>query len=133
MRTITSAPDHELEQVRRRFELWRKRRKRCSPIPETLWASAVELVREHGLNRTAQALRLDYYALKKRLVSKEGLLCGSPQKATFIEFPLSGAGGSPACTVEMENTRGEKMKIHLAGLGAPELTVLTERFWRSES
>jgi len=34
-------------------------RKRCSPIPENLWSSAVEMAREHGLNRTARTLRLN--------------------------------------------------------------------------
>ena len=30
---IISAPGSELERVRYRFELWRKTRKRCTPIP----------------------------------------------------------------------------------------------------
>ena len=52
--------DGQRERVQHRFELWRKKRKRCSPIPEILWASAVELVGEHGVHRTARALRLNY-------------------------------------------------------------------------
>jgi Class II Aldolase and Adducin N-terminal domain len=59
-RTI-SAPGSQLERVQERFELWRETRKRCSPIHEMLWASAVGLVGEHGLNRTARALLLNYY------------------------------------------------------------------------
>ncbi|HTF22635.1 MAG TPA: hypothetical protein VK937_01815 [Candidatus Limnocylindria bacterium] len=60
MRTRTiSAPGSQLERVQSRFDLWRKTRKRCSPIPETLWTSALELVREHGLHRTARALQLN--------------------------------------------------------------------------
>jgi len=65
MRTRTIfASGGQLERVQHRFELWRRTRKRCSPIPEILWGSAVELAREHGLHRTARALRLNYYSLK---------------------------------------------------------------------
>ena len=53
--------------LRRRFERWRRTRKARSHIPEPLWASAVTMARTYGLNRTAKALRLDYYALKKRV------------------------------------------------------------------
>jgi hypothetical protein len=64
----------QFERVQHRFDLWRKTRKRCSPIPETLWSSAVELAREHGLHRTARALRLNYYSLKKRFPVISGAL-----------------------------------------------------------
>ena len=62
----------ELERTRRRFERWRRTRKGRSRIPEPLWTSAVKAAGEYGVNKTAQALRLDYYALKKR-VAKEAV------------------------------------------------------------
>lgn len=136
MRTRTicaSATPTQLERVRYRFELWRKTRKRCSPIPETLWASAVELVREHGLHRTARALRLNYYSLKKRLPAADGPPCRSPNKTTFVELLPPGASNFSVCTIEMENARGKKMKIHLSDLGSASLAVLTHSFWRSAS
>ncbi len=134
MRTRTiSAPGSQLERVQRRFGLWRKTRKRCSPIPEMLWASAVELAREHGLHRTARALRLNHYSLKKRLPQFESPPCRSENKATFVELLPPGASGLSACTIEMENARGEKMKIYLQGLGSPDLAVLSNSFWRAAS
>jgi hypothetical protein len=84
MRTSTvSAPGSQIERVQQCFDLWRNTRKRCSPIPETLWSSAVELAREHGLNRTARTLRLNYYALKKRFGSIAGAP-GSPQRESDL-------------------------------------------------
>ena len=134
MRTTTiSAPGTELERVQYRFKLWRKTRKRCSPIPDALWVSAVELARGQGVHRTARALRLNYYSLKKRLAAAEGSPYRSPQKATFIELFPPGVDGTSACTIEMENARGEKMKIHLPGLGSPDLSFLTDSFWRVKS
>ncbi len=61
-----------LEGVRRRFERWRRTRKVRSRIPEPLWASAVKMAGTYGIHRTAKALRLNYYALKKR-VTEEGV------------------------------------------------------------
>jgi hypothetical protein len=56
-----------LEAVQRRFERWRRTRKVRSRIPESLWGSAVKLAGTYGIHRTARALRVDYYALKKRV------------------------------------------------------------------
>ena len=130
---IRSAPGNELERVRSRFELWRKTRKGHAPIPEALWASAVELVREHGLCRTARVLRLNYYALKKRLAAVEDVPSRPERKPAFIELLPPGSSSSSACTIEMENARGEKMKIHLPGLVHSDLALLTDRFWRARS
>jgi hypothetical protein len=56
---VISAKASQREGIQRRFECWRSIRKRCSPIPENLWSSAVEMARERGLNRTARTLRLN--------------------------------------------------------------------------
>jgi len=56
-----------LARARRRFEAWRLRKRPGARIPEALRAKAVEAAREHGLARTSQALRLDYYTLKGRM------------------------------------------------------------------
>ena len=57
------------ETVRRRFELWRRRRQGRARIPERLWSSAVKLAATYGLCQTARALGLDYNALKQRVES----------------------------------------------------------------
>jgi len=118
--------------VQHRFDLWRKTRKRCSPIPETLWSSAVEMAREHGLHRTARTLRLNYYSLKKRFRLIAGP-CRPQREATFVELLPPGAAGPSACTIEMENAQGRKMKIQLQGLGGTDLAVLSNSFWKAAS
>lgn len=135
MKTRTvSAPGSQFARVQHRFDLWRKTRKRCSPIPETLWSSAVELAREHGLHRTAQTLRLNYYSLKKRFPLISGAPGRAQKESTFVElFPPPGAAGYSACTIEMENAQGGKMKIHVQGLGGPDLAVLSDSFWKAGS
>ena len=58
-----------LEAVRRRFERWRRTRRPPSRIPDPLWVVAVKLVGRYGIHRTARALRVDYYSLKKRVTA----------------------------------------------------------------
>ena len=134
MRTRTvSAPGSQFERVEHHFDLWRKTRKRCPQIPETLWSPAVELAREHGLHRTARALRLNYYSLKKRFRLIAGATSRPQREATFVELLPPGATGHSACTIEMENAQGGKMKIHVQGLGGPDLAVLSDSFWKAAS
>jgi len=76
-----------LEQVCQRFERWRKTRKRCSSIPDALWAAAVELARQYGVNKAARALGLNYYSLKRRLESGTHAGLYEPKGgARFIEL-----------------------------------------------
>ena len=57
-----------------RFEKWRKRGRARRKIPARLWDLARSLAETYGVNRTAQALRLDYYDLKGRVEAEFGLL-----------------------------------------------------------
>jgi hypothetical protein len=56
----------ELVDLRARLAEWRKSHPRRSPLPEEMWAVAVELARRHGVYRTARALPIDYVNLRKR-------------------------------------------------------------------
>ena len=130
-----------LVSLRRRFEEWRRTRKVRSPIPESLWAAAVTLAKKHGLHRTAKALRVNYYALKKRVEEKAATGAGNAPKgdaATFLE--LAAASPMPSiradsceCTLELENTDGAKMRIHLGGVATPDLIALSRSFYQAES
>lgn len=54
-----------LSRLEQRFASWRRTRASGERIPAPLWKSAVRSAAEHGLNRTARILNLDYYSLKK--------------------------------------------------------------------
>ena len=74
-----------LSRLGQRFAAWRRTRVLGERIPETLWNSAAKMAAEHGLNRTAHVLKLDYYSLKKRLDDASG----SAESSTFVELPSS--------------------------------------------
>ena len=126
-----------LEEARRRFERWRRTRKVRSRIPEPLWASAVKLAGRYGIHRTAKALRVDYYSLKKRVEGRPAATAsnvpGATAGATFLELPAAAWTGSGECTLELEDAGGAKMRVHLKGFAAPDLAALGRSFWQSES
>lgn len=121
----------QIESVRQRLERWRRNRKQRSPIPEELWASAVDLGRSYGLAKTARALRLDYYSLKERIDAgdRQGPREISERPA-FVELIPQPTAAVSECTMELENRSGARMRIHLKGSGVPDLTGLSDSFWR---
>ncbi|HUT59725.1 MAG TPA: hypothetical protein VNA25_17905 [Phycisphaerae bacterium] len=150
-----------LEGLRRRFDRWRRTRKVRSRIPEPLWVSAVKVAGTYGIHRTAKALRVDYYALKKRVEQTHDATTGKvpagtraitagkvPAErravtasktpagvagATFLELPAPVWSGCGECTLELENAGGAKMRVHLKGVEAPDLAALARSFWQVES
>jgi len=120
----------QIESLRQRFERWRRNRRQRSPIPEELWAAAAELGRRFGVAKTARVLRLDYYSLKDRL---EGDRQGSREtsaRPAFVEVVPQLTAAVSECTMELENPSGARMRIHIKGTAAPNLTDLSDSFWR---
>ena len=57
----------QLGKLLERFERWRRTHAVRSRLPDELWVAAVQMVGRYGLSRTVKTLKLDYYALKKRV------------------------------------------------------------------
>lgn len=115
---------------RQRFERWRSQCKRRTRIPEALWQVASELAGEHGVHRTAKALRLNGERLKARVSLAQPQRSSGNLAAKFVElFP----GTSPAvrkCVVEFEDGRGARMRVHLEDTDATLLTTLASVLMR---
>jgi hypothetical protein len=123
-----------LDEVRRHFERWRKGRAPGTRIPETLWERAVELVQEYGLYRVGKELHLNYQALKHRVkaVGRQSRLPGSG--TGFVELipsALKRDGHFTECTVEFENRRGSRMRLHVRGAETVDLVTLSRIFWET--
>lgn len=55
---------------------------------------------------------------------------GSEAPATFVESASpAGAVGPAECVLELENAGGTKMRIHLKGVGVPDLAALSRSLW----
>jgi hypothetical protein len=143
-----------LAAIRRRFDRWRLIRQGRSRIPEGLWALAVKAASQYGPYRTVQALGLDYYSLKRRveaarrepsgptrasrrrpdrIASAKVRAAAGQTVAEFIELAPPASAGVPECTLELEDPGGAKMRVHLKGVPAPDLTALSRSFWGTEA
>ncbi len=111
-----------------RFEQWRSTQPLRSRLPESLWQSAVELAREHGLNPTAQALGLDYSGLRKRLTGSPGAR-NKTVPAEFVELVAPRSVKLEECVIEFESARGSKMRVQWKASVAPDWAGLL-RAWR---
>ncbi len=124
--------ESQVEKARRKFVSWRGNRKARSRIPEELWTSAVVAARDVGINQACKALRLDYYALKRRVVASSE----SPSveaSSRFVEFD---SGVAPLLTewaVEMDNGRGGRMRVAARSESGPDVVALSRAFFGEES
>jgi len=117
-----------IAQLQRELEEHRRMQPRRAKLPESIWAAAAELAREHGVYAVAQALRLDYMGLKKRLGEAASRRPGN-SKPVFVELVAPPPAKCEECLIEFESTRGDKMRIHWPVRVAPDWTALL-RAWR---
>ena len=129
-----------LAALQRRFQAWRRTHEPRSRIPGPLWRSAVKTAGAYGLHRTARALRLDYYALKKRVEHEAAVndstaagltpVSGAEVMTPFLELVPPLTAGE--CLLELENAAGAKMRVHLKGVASPDLAALSRSFWNPQ-
>ncbi|MCX5643803.1 MAG: hypothetical protein NTZ17_03820 [Phycisphaerae bacterium] len=120
-----------LSTTRRQFEQWRRRQHGRKRLPKELWEKAVALAREHGINPTAHTLGLKYNSLQKHLdgATPDTGDRGKPKPPDFLELLPGGlTSPSPECTIEWEDGRGGKMRMHVKGIGVPDLVSFARLF-----
>jgi hypothetical protein len=129
-----------LDEVRESFKCWREGRGRGEHIPRELWAAAVGIAREHGLPVAARELQqLDSDRLKRRQQAQGEADRPLPESTSrsetqFVELTVA-ANREPGnrvrceCAIELENTRGTKMRVELNGQGLASLAGLCRAFW----
>ena len=122
-----------LTALRERLEHWRASRNRGERIPDQLWESAAKFSGKYGVYKTARTLGLDYASLKKRAKPAPSVM-PTPRKkraarADFLELVPTSSGLSE-CTVELEDSRGSKMRIHIRGADGTTLGALARSFLR---
>jgi hypothetical protein len=117
----------ELKELGLKIEQWRGDPCRSRRMPESLWALAVEVAGQHGVCRVARCFSLDYYSLKERM--RSGVETVGPQrKATFIQLPNLSSSSSIECSIEIEQPRGSRLRIHVKGTALPDLASTVRAF-----
>jgi hypothetical protein len=117
-----------LSRLEQRFASWRSTRVSGERIPERLWNAAAKSAAEHGLNRTARILNLDYYSLKQRVddASIQG------ESSTFVELASSSLPIGNECVIELEDATGCRMRVQMKGFNLPDVRALSRDFWESD-
>jgi len=119
-----------LSTARRQLDRWRSRQSGRKRLPQELWAKAVALAREHGINQTARALGLKYDSLKKRVERTVTEGSGSEAaRGAFLELlPRPTTASSIECTIEWEEPGGTTMRMHVKGATMADLASFAGGF-----
>ena len=116
-----------------RFDQWRRSLSSRGRIPDSLWELAIGLSREHGLSRTATALKLGYYDLKKQVAERTAFSEPGPRGRAadgFVELNPAALAVPCQCKIEFEKPCGSRLRIEVQG-GIPDLEALGRSFWES--
>jgi hypothetical protein len=125
--TTADIPE-SIVQLQLQLDEIRSTRPRGKRLPDSVWESAVELAREHGVYSVARHLRLDYTGLKKRLggISHRRRKARKPRFVELIESPSAMQG---ECSIEFESLHGGKVRIQWKAATSPDWMSLL-RAWR---
>jgi hypothetical protein len=127
-RTSQSLP-LEVDQLKLQIQNWRRVKKSATaPMPGEMWELAIQLAKNHGVSRIAQATGLDYGWLRKKVVDADAKsLVATP---IFLELPRVMAMAEPRAqeskhdgearchpgsgpTIDLSTPDGARMRIHL--------------------
>lgn len=130
-----------LHTVQRRFQYWRKVRKKHAPLPDKLWRAAATLCAEYPAHQVAAALDLSQAALNRRVkdakrvgrkfgipaISGTGALRRGGERSPnrFIEFAAEGPTGPGV--IEVNDPCG--WSIIFRGTRVGELLPAAQRIW----
>lgn len=117
-----------LANAARQFDAWRDSRT-TRRIPARLWSLATDLGNHFGVSSTARALRVDYYALKRRIDTASSVEESETETVpAFMEILTEASAAPSECLVEFENARGAKMRIEARGANTLDLAQLSRLF-----
>ena len=121
-----------LDEVKRRFDAWRRDHRWLGRIPNELWRLAGEAAAVHGVEATAERLLLDPSRLEAWLprtpaVATEG------EGPAFVELPSLIMGPPAECALELEDGSGRKLRILLKGPATAQALAIGRMLWRGEA
>jgi hypothetical protein len=120
----------QLESLRERLEQWREQHGgRGRRIPDELWAEAMAVAEEEGVERVACVLRLDRERLGELVTeSRRWRDSGREGKAKFIEVELPRVLDRGCRTISLVGVDGEEVRI-IDMAGDVDVQALAQAFW----
>jgi hypothetical protein len=86
-------------------------------------------VSQYGISRTATALGLDYYSLKKQ--AQAAAQQPPSRSPAFVELPPPVVVGKQAL-FELDSGAGATMRVQLLGYDSADVQALDRQFWGAE-
>ena len=124
---IAAPVPEAITQLQHQLAQFRSSQSARTKLPESLWQTAVELARRHGIYAVAHPLRLDYTRLKQRLGGIP-IRPRKQKKPAFVELTADAAAAVPECIIEFESPGGGKMRIQWKAAVPPDWASLL-RAW----
>lgn len=120
-----------INQLQTQLQQFRSTHALRTKLPATIWQSAAELARCHGLYVVARSLKLDYCTLKKHVNGCPESVARRRQKGQpkFLELIGATQQSVDEYLIEFESARGRKLRIHCKTNTPPDWPVLL-RAWR---
>ena len=119
-----------LTRVQPALAAWRQQRRHREAIPGNLWRLIGPLARAHGVSPVARALRLNYTALQQRTLAGGVAPPAGNRHDAFVEVPVASWPGATHWSIELEDRRGAKMTVRLAGGEAATVLAVAQGLWR---
>ena len=102
-------------------------------LPQSLWQSAADLARCHGLYVVARSLKLDYCTLKRHVSGPESATrVHKEAQPKFLELIGTAGHSADEYLIEFESARGRKLRIHCKTNTPPDWPVLLRAWRRAE-
>lgn len=137
--------ERELQELRKPLDEWRRLQGAPKRIPEAIWVKATELAAQHGVGVVAAGLSLDHSKLKGKVAaalpartSKKTTLVAAPRQsqpvaASFVELfeaatTVASAPSMTTCVLQVESSRGSRLRMEVGGLDATGLALLLKEF-----
>ncbi len=122
-------PTITLATVKQQFKKWRDSRQHRSRIPDELWEAAASLSGQYSTHYISKSLRVNHSALRDRIAARS-LSENKEIQTCFFELPPPQSPPTSECLVEMENSHGDKMRMHFTGEISLDFLTLGQDFWR---
>jgi hypothetical protein len=123
-----------ITELRAQLEEFRSTHPHRARLPLTVWQSAAELARCHGIYVVAHSLRLDYSTLKKHVRGSAEASARRQKKSPprFVEWIGADRPKVDEYLIEFESTRGPKLRIHCKTATPPDWAALLRAWQRVE-
>jgi hypothetical protein len=107
------------------------------PLPEALWAEAVEVAETEGVGVTARALRVDRWRLAARMAAgpgdAEGAIDAEEAIERFVEVDTSRLyPAPPRIVIRFVGRDGGRVEVELGDATSVDVVALAHAFWERQ-